>query len=116
MMESDEELKILHENKLLSSEESQGKPSELNKLLMVIEKDLQQKESETNFLENTVKAKTYKFDELSPMIDASLKQLDWTNIRRPFEANQTRWKLRPPSAPWWGGFWERLSGILKEKT
>ncbi|GFY69940.1 hypothetical protein TNIN_394621 [Trichonephila inaurata madagascariensis] len=99
---------------LLSSEESQGKSSELNKLLVIIEKELQQKESKTNSLENMVKEKEYKFDELSQMIDASLKQFDWTNIRRAFEDNEIRWKLSPPSASWWGGFWE--SGILREKT
>ncbi|GFS49936.1 hypothetical protein TNIN_63621 [Trichonephila inaurata madagascariensis] len=86
------------------------------KLLVITEKKLQQKESETNSLKNMVKEKEYQFDELSQMIDASLKQLDWTNIRRAFEANEIRWKLSPPSVPWWGGFWERLSGILKEKT
>ncbi|GFV94823.1 hypothetical protein TNCV_1028211 [Trichonephila clavipes] len=79
---------------------------------MKTEKDLQQKESETNSLRNMIKEKEYQFDELSQMIDVSLKQLDWTKIRR---ANQTRWKLSPPSAPW-GGFWERLSGILKENS
>ncbi|GFV00940.1 integrase catalytic domain-containing protein [Trichonephila clavipes] len=24
-----------------------------------------------------------------------------------------QWKFSPPSAPWWGGFWERLVGMLK---
>ncbi|GFY31635.1 hypothetical protein TNCV_4199461 [Trichonephila clavipes] len=90
--------------------------SESNKLLVITEKELQQKESETNSLRNMVKEKEYQFPELSQMIDASLKQFDWTNIRRASEANQTRWKLSPPSAPWWGEFWEMLSEILKEKT
>ncbi|GFS43748.1 hypothetical protein TNIN_192981 [Trichonephila inaurata madagascariensis] len=116
MMENDEELKTLKEKKLLSSTESQGKSSELNKLLVITEKELQQKESETNSLKNMVKEKEYHFDELSRMIDASLKQLDWTNIRRAFAANEIRWKLSPSSTPWWGGFWEMLSEILKEKT
>ncbi|GFY67488.1 hypothetical protein TNIN_112071 [Trichonephila inaurata madagascariensis] len=111
MMENDEELKILHENKLLSSTESQGKSSELNKLLVITEKDLQQKESKTNSVENMIKEKEYQFDELSQMIDASLKQLDWINIRRASEVNQTRWKLSPPSLPH-----VMLKEILKEKT
>ncbi|GFY50684.1 hypothetical protein TNIN_29811 [Trichonephila inaurata madagascariensis] len=63
-----------------------------------------ERKSETNSLRNIymVKEKEYQFDELSQMIDTSMKQLDWTNIRRPSEANQTRWKLSLPSAPWWG--------------
>ncbi|GFY42650.1 hypothetical protein TNIN_258431 [Trichonephila inaurata madagascariensis] len=97
-MENEEEFKILHEKKL-SFKKSQGKSSELNKLLVITEKKLQQKKSETNSLKNMVKEKEYQFDELSQMIDASLKQLDWTNIRRAFEANEIKWKLSPSSAP-----------------
>ncbi|GFY63530.1 hypothetical protein TNIN_92441 [Trichonephila inaurata madagascariensis] len=82
--------------------ESKGKSSELNKLMVITEKELQQEESETNSLKNMVKEKEYQFDGLSQMIDASVKQHDWTNIRRASEANQTRWKLSPPSAPWQG--------------
>ncbi|GFW86081.1 hypothetical protein TNCV_1968891 [Trichonephila clavipes] len=44
MMENDEELKILHQKKLLSSTESQGKShtSELNKHLVITEKKMKQ--------------------------------------------------------------------------
>ncbi|GFW59522.1 transposon Tf2-6 polyprotein [Trichonephila clavipes] len=103
-----EEINVCHEKQ--SQSQKKEFDSELKK------KELQQKESETDSLRNKAKEKEYQFDELRQMIDASLKQLDWTNIRRAFQANQTRWKLSPPSATWWGGFWERLSGILKEKT
>ncbi|GFX97312.1 hypothetical protein TNCV_1076831 [Trichonephila clavipes] len=101
MMENVEKLKILHEKKLLTSKKSQGKSSKLNKLLVITEKKLEQreKESKTNSLKYMVKEKEYQFDELSQMIEASLKQPDWTNLRRAFEANEIRWKLSPPSAP-----------------
>nr|XP_042897247.1 uncharacterized protein LOC107445383 [Parasteatoda tepidariorum] len=48
-------------------------------------------------------------------LNASLKRLDWTKIMKEFEVTQIQWKFNPPSsAPWWGGFWERLIGILKD--
>ncbi|XP_042913725.1 uncharacterized protein, partial [Parasteatoda tepidariorum] len=47
-------------------------------------------------------------------LNASLKRLDWTKIMKEFEVSQIQWKFNPPSAPWWGGFWERLIGILKD--
>ncbi|GFS49593.1 hypothetical protein TNIN_51191 [Trichonephila inaurata madagascariensis] len=74
MTENDEELKIMHEKKLLPSKKSQGNSSELNKLLVITEKEIQQKESETNTLKNMATEKEYQFDELSQMIDEPLKQ------------------------------------------
>ncbi|XP_042912353.1 uncharacterized protein [Parasteatoda tepidariorum] len=47
-------------------------------------------------------------------LNASLKRLDWNKIMKEFEVSQIQWKFNPPSAPWWGGFWERLIGILKD--
>ncbi|GFR31143.1 integrase catalytic domain-containing protein [Trichonephila clavata] len=29
------------------------------------------------------------------------------------ELNPISWKFIPPQAPWWGGFWERLIGLMK---
>lgn len=46
-------------------------------------------------------------------LNTALKQLDWNKIQKEFEVSRIRWKFNPPSAPWWGGFWERLIGILK---
>ncbi|GFU06859.1 integrase catalytic domain-containing protein [Trichonephila clavipes] len=44
----------------------------------------------------------------------ALRQLDWTTIESEFRVHEIRWKFNPPSSPWWGGFWERLIGILKD--
>ncbi|GFS52655.1 integrase catalytic domain-containing protein [Trichonephila clavipes] len=30
------------------------------------------------------------------------------------ELNPISWKFIPPQAPWWGGFWERLIGLVKK--
>ncbi|XP_054287987.1 uncharacterized protein LOC129003716 [Macrosteles quadrilineatus] len=43
-----------------------------------------------------------------------LKRLDWKTISRKFEIQQITWKFNPPSAPWWGGMWERLVRMVKE--
>lgn len=47
-------------------------------------------------------------------LNTALKQLDWKKIENAFEVNEIHWKFNPPSSPWWGGFWERLIGILKD--
>ncbi|GFU78707.1 integrase catalytic domain-containing protein [Trichonephila clavipes] len=39
----------------------------------------------------------------------SARPLETVSIPLP----EDRWKFSPPSAPWWGGFWERLVGMLK---
>ncbi|UYV80892.1 hypothetical protein LAZ67_19002111 [Cordylochernes scorpioides] len=42
-----------------------------------------------------------------------LKRLDWGEIERQSSVKRIQWIFIPPSAPWWGGFWERLVRVAK---
>ncbi|GFX56927.1 integrase catalytic domain-containing protein [Trichonephila clavipes] len=43
----------------------------------------------------------------------ALNSIDWDKIQDFALKIKIQWKFSPPSAPWWGGFWERLVGMLK---
>lgn len=43
----------------------------------------------------------------------SFANLDWDVIARETAVQRICWKFNPPTAAWWGGFWERLIGVLK---
>ncbi|GFS67143.1 integrase catalytic domain-containing protein [Trichonephila clavipes] len=43
----------------------------------------------------------------------ALNSIDWDKIQDFAIKIKIQWKFSPPSAPWWGGFWERLVGMLK---
>lgn len=43
----------------------------------------------------------------------ALKAIDWSEIEDFAIKKKLQWKFSPPSSPWWGGFWERLIGLLK---
>lgn len=42
-----------------------------------------------------------------------LKSIDWSKVRRDEKLVNITWKLNVPLAPWWGGYWERLIGLVK---
>ena len=43
-----------------------------------------------------------------------LKTLDWVLIAREFSVRMILWKHIPPSAAWWGEWWERLVQMVKK--
>ncbi|XP_011883748.1 PREDICTED: uncharacterized protein LOC105570903, partial [Vollenhovia emeryi] len=43
-----------------------------------------------------------------------LGALDWKRIERETAVQRISWKYNPASAPWWGGFWERLVRSVKD--
>lgn len=45
--------------------------------------------------------------------DNAFKNLNWNKIAEISSTERIIWRFNPPSAPWWGGFWERLVGVLK---
>lgn len=45
--------------------------------------------------------------------DNLMRAIDWEKVKREFEFERIQWDFNPPSAPWWGGYWERLVGIVK---
>ncbi|GBN53763.1 hypothetical protein AVEN_128849-1 [Araneus ventricosus] len=43
----------------------------------------------------------------------AFNKVDWNKINDDTSVSRIQWKFIPPSSPWWGGFWERLIGLLK---
>ncbi len=42
------------------------------------------------------------------------KQIDWKEVERRNKQLRITWRFNPPSAPWWGGWWERLVRSVKD--
>ncbi|XP_035205614.1 uncharacterized protein LOC118180658 [Stegodyphus dumicola] len=42
-----------------------------------------------------------------------LKMIDWDKLIKNHVVNRIKWKFIPPASPWWGGFWERMIGLMK---
>lgn len=39
--------------------------------------------------------------------------INWQEVKKEADLKQIKWIFNPPTAAWWGGFWERLIRILK---
>ena len=67
------------------------------------------------FISRRGRPNTIYSDNGKNLIGASnaLNTLDWKKITEFSVVKKIEWKFNPPSAPWWGGFWERLIGVLK---
>uniref|UniRef100_A0A0A9WXX2 Chaperone protein ClpB n=1 Tax=Lygus hesperus TaxID=30085 RepID=A0A0A9WXX2_LYGHE len=42
-----------------------------------------------------------------------MQALDWEKIRSKYSTEPIEWRFNPPAGPWWGGFFERLIGLVK---
>lgn len=45
--------------------------------------------------------------------DNAFETLDWDKIERETSVQRITWRFNPPTASWWGGFFERLIGLVK---
>ena len=43
-----------------------------------------------------------------------MKKLDWGKLESKLQVKKIKWIFNPPSAPWWGGWWERLVRTVKD--
>ncbi|CAL8069059.1 unnamed protein product [Orchesella dallaii] len=41
------------------------------------------------------------------------KEVNWNQVQKYGKFMRIDWRFNPPTAAWWGGFWERLVGVVK---
>ncbi|GFQ89922.1 integrase catalytic domain-containing protein [Trichonephila clavata] len=46
--------------------------------------------------------------------NSALSSIDWDVVTSKANIQKIKWKFNPPSAAWWGGFWERMIQMLKQ--
>ncbi|GFX89294.1 integrase catalytic domain-containing protein [Trichonephila clavipes] len=46
--------------------------------------------------------------------NSALNSIDWDAVISKANIQKIKWKFNPPSAAWWGGFWERMIQMLKQ--
>ena len=46
--------------------------------------------------------------------DRVFENLNWTEIQKTCAVKRIQWIFNPPSAAWWGGWWERLVRTVKD--
>ncbi|GFX42342.1 integrase catalytic domain-containing protein [Trichonephila clavipes] len=46
--------------------------------------------------------------------NSALNSIDWDVVMSKANIQKIKWKFNPPSAAWWGGFWERMIQILRK--
>ena len=44
----------------------------------------------------------------------ALKDINWSRVISEAQIQRINWKFNPPTAAWWGGWWERLVRVVKE--
>lgn len=44
----------------------------------------------------------------------ALNQVNWKKVNEYSTVERFEWRFNPPTAAWWGGFWERLIGLTKQ--